>query len=112
MKLIYIGIGAAIGAILRYSFSFFNIPYNKTVYINIIGSFLMGYFTYKYKDINPNIKVFLTVGLCGGFTTFSTFSLDIVKMIELNRFFEAGIYIFLSVFLSVLALLLGMYLGG
>ena len=69
-------------------------------------------FTYKYKDINPNIKVFLTVGLCGGFTTFSTFSLDIVKMIELNRFFEAGIYIFLSVFLSVLALLLGMYLGG
>lgn len=72
----------------------------------------MGYFTYKYKDINPNIKVFLTVGLCGGFTTFSTFSLDIVKMIELNRFFEAGIYIFLSVFLSVLALLLGMYLGG
>lgn len=72
----------------------------------------MGYFTYKYKDINPNIKVFLTVGLCGGFTTFSTFSLDIVKMIELNRFFEAGIYIFLSVFLSILALLLGMYLGG
>ena len=72
----------------------------------------MGYFTYKYKDINPNIKVFFTVGLCGGFTTFSTFSLDIVKMIELNRFFEAGIYIFLSVFLSVLALLLGMYLGG
>ena len=72
----------------------------------------MGYFTYKYKDINPNIKLFLTVGLCGGFTTFSTFSLDIVKMIELNRFFEAGIYIFLSVFLSVLALLLGMYLGG
>lgn len=72
----------------------------------------MGYFTYKYKDINPNIKVFLTVGLCGGFTTFSTFSLDIVKMIELNRFFEAGVYIFLSVFLSVLALLLGMYLGG
>ena len=72
----------------------------------------MGYFTYKYKDINPNIKVFLTVGLCGGFTTFSTFSLDIVKMIELNRFFEAGIYFFLSVFLSVLALLLGMYLGG
>lgn len=72
----------------------------------------MGYFTYKYKDINPNIKVFLTIGLCGGFTTFSTFSLDIVKMIELNRFFEAGIYIFLSVFLSVLALLLGMYLGG
>ena len=72
----------------------------------------MGYFTYKYKDINPNIKVFLTVGLCGGFTTFSTFSLDIVKMIELNRFFEAGIYIFLSIFLSVLALLLGMYLGG
>ena len=65
----------------------------------------MGYFTYKYKDINPNIKVFFTVGLCGGFTTFSTFSLDIVKMIELNRFFEAGIYIFLSVFLSVLALL-------
>ena len=72
----------------------------------------MGYFTYKYKDINPNIKVFLTVGLCGGFTTFSTFSLDIVKMIELYRFFEAGIYIFLSVFLSVWALLLGMYLGG
>ena len=112
MKLIYIGIGAAIGAIFSYSFSFLNIPYNKTLYINIIGSFLMGYFTYKYKDINPNIKVFLTVGLCGGFTTFSTFSLDIVKMIELNRFFEAGIYIFLSVFLSVLALLLGMYLGG
>ena len=72
----------------------------------------MGYFTYKYKDINPNIKVFLTVGLCGGFTTFSTFSLDIVKMIELNRFFEAAIYIFLSIFISVLALLLGMYLGG
>ena len=112
MKLIYIWIVSSIGSIFRYSFSFLNIPYNKTLYINIIGSFLMGYFTYKYKDINPNIKVFFTVGLCGGFTTFSTFSLDIVKMIELNRFFEAGIYIFLSVFLSVLALLLGMYLGG
>lgn len=112
MKIIYIGFGAAIGAILRYSFTFLNIPYNKTIYINIIGSFLMGYFTYKYKDINPNVKALLTIGLCGGFTTFSTFSLDVVKMIELNRFFEASIYIFLSVVLSILALILGVYLGG
>ena len=109
MKLIYIGIGAAIGAIFRYSFSFLNIPYNKTLYINIIGSFLMGYFTYKYKDINPNIKVFLTVGLCGGFTTFSTFSLETVELIEKNQFILGSLYSLGSIVLSVVGIYIGYY---
>ena len=53
----------------------------------------------------------MTVGVLGGFTTFSTFSLDVVSLIERGAIAQAGIYVLLSVLLSVAALFLGFIIG-
>ena len=74
-KFLYVGLGGALGAILRYSFSFLPISSNKTIFINIIGAIVIGFvsFLVKYKSLDHRLVLFLTTGLCGGFTTFSTF---------------------------------------
>ena len=81
-----------------------------TLSVNIIGSFIMGFcFLKKKKKISvPNeFKLFLTVGFCGGLTTFSTFSLDVWNMFFAGEFLKAALYILLSIILSLGALFAG-----
>ncbi len=112
-----IAAGGAVGAVLRH-FSNNSIalllgtsfPFGILL-INIIGSFLMGCavsaFAYGW-DLSQHMKIFLTVGLLGGFTTFSAFSLDVINLIEKHAYMSAGIYVFASVVVSVIALVAGM----
>ena len=51
-KFLYVGLGGALGAILRYSFYFLPIPYNKTIFINILGAIIIGFISYFTKNIN------------------------------------------------------------
>lgn len=81
-----------------------------TLVINITGSFLLG-FLLRYALATPAVSVemraFLTTGLCGGYTTFSTFSYESMALIEDGQYQRALLYIVLSVVLS----LVGTYLG-
>ena len=118
--------GGAIGAALRFhagrlmsdanansSALFGAIPLG-TLMVNIIGGFLMGgvmAFLMRsgaFSDVEENLRLLLGVGLLGGFTTFSAFSLEMAMMIERGAWVAALIYALISVSLALIALFLGM----
>ena len=92
-SLIWIALGGAFGAITRYAVSLIvGYPYG-TLTVNIVGSFLMGLlFIYLNQKGLDRWQPFLLIGLLGGFTTFSAFSLDTFKLYEDGRLMMAGIY--------------------
>ncbi len=79
--------------------------------MNVLGSFLMGllagYFAYR-TGLSQHVRLFLTTGILGGFTTFSAFSLDAALLIERHSYRTAGSYMVASVAASVAALFLGL----
>jgi len=120
MTILYIAIGGAIGAVLRYLMMNLignnlgnNFPY-ATMLVNISGSFamglLVGWLAWKLPVNAADLRLFLAVGVLGGYTTFSSFSLDAINLIERGEIFSASIYIILSVALSLIGLIGGLYL--
>lgn len=112
MTFILVGIGGAIGAICRYGISLISLNWGfpvKTLIINFFGSFLIGLFAgiFERTNVPANIKLFTQVGFCGGFTTFSAFSLENLNMLENKEYAKASIYIFVS----VISCILGVWLG-
>jgi len=78
--------------------------------VNVIGSFLLGVITELAAQsvlVTPEIKALMAVGFLGAFTTFSTFSLDIVALCERGQWSFAFLYIFASVFMAVFGLVGG-----
>ena len=118
LNILYVGLGGFIGSILRYLVFLSsnhllgsNLPYS-TIIVNIVGSFFIGFlyqFFNNYFFISESTKLLLTVGILGGFTTFSTFSIDAFILYQNYGKFFAVSYIILSVVLSLSALLLGMF---
>ncbi len=115
-----IAAGGGLGAVLRYSAGLLFVKHVSldfpltTVLVNCVGSFFMGLIVIVLMNKAPAnllLHSFLTVGVLGGFTTFSTFSLDVVSLIERGAIAPAGIYVLLSVLLSVGALFLGFVVG-
>ena len=85
-----------------------------TLIINVTGSFLIGLFAGLFAtrwDLSQPARIFLTVGVCGGYTTFSTFSLDSFYLMERGELFAAGAYVAASVILSIGALIAAIHLG-
>ncbi len=115
-----VALGGAIGAMARHLVSRLslhllgpNFPWG-TLGVNIIGSFAMGILITGLaikEPSSPAIRAFLTVGLLGAFTTFSTFSLDVVSLYRDRTILVAGSYLVASVMLSIFGLLLGMFIG-
>ncbi|MBA3496183.1 MAG: fluoride efflux transporter CrcB [Gemmatimonadales bacterium] len=112
----YIAIGSAIGGVLRYQvggvvqrLTADTFPLG-TLVVNISGSFLLGVLL-RYglgtPTLAPEVRAFLTVGFCGGYTTFSAFSYETVALIEAGGWARAAMYVALSVGLSLLATILG-----
>ena len=111
-------IGGGLGAVLRYLISFnmakyleINLPVS-TFLVNIFGSFIIGFLYILFvekTDISPALKLMLTVGFCGGLTTFSTFSLELFEMVGNHLFFQAATYIILSVIICLLMTAIGAY---
>lgn len=112
MKLLMIALGGAIGAILRYKLSSLNdeFPYG-TLLVNVSGSFFLGFFFFLFlKDgvtVSEEMKSFVTIGLLGALTTFSTFSLELVNFFDQGDFRLLLTYLFLNIFLGVGAVFLG-----
>ncbi|HZF18372.1 MAG TPA: fluoride efflux transporter CrcB [Burkholderiales bacterium] len=114
-----VALGGALGSVARYlvgigSGKLFGLEFPwGTLIINVAGSFLIGVFAELFAlkwDLPQTGRVFLTVGICGGFTTFSTFSLDTYVLIERGELWPAAAYIVGSVVLSIGALVAGLYL--
>lgn len=115
-----IGIGGALGAMLRHGVNIgagrifgLNFPYG-TIIVNVIGSFLMGvliaYLARRLGASNHELRLFLATGFLGGFTTFSAFSLDAVALYERGDITQAGVYVVMSVLVSIGALFAGLLL--
>lgn len=114
-----VALGGAIGSVARLLVGFgaakaFGLAFPwGTLIVNIAGSFLIGALVeaFALRWSPPQAwQVFLTVGLCGGFTTFSTFSLDVYALVQRGEVPLAAAYAASSVALSVGALLAGLYL--
>ncbi len=113
-----VGAGGAIGAVARYGVNVGSVhlfghgfPWG-TVIVNVIGSFLMGVLIAKFAmmdNISNDMKTMLTTGVLGAFTTFSTFSLDFVTLVERGEMVSAFGYLAGSVVLSILALFLALW---
>ncbi|MFG3593071.1 fluoride efflux transporter CrcB [Bradyrhizobium sp. RDI18] len=109
-----VGAGGAIGSVARYlvgvgSGRLFGTDFPwGTLVINVTGSFLIGAFVGVFAakwDLSQTMRIFLTVGICGGFTTFSTFSLDTYYLIERGQTLASFAYMVTSVTLSIGALI-------
>lgn len=109
-----VGFGGCIGAMLRYLlgtslFQNSHFPY-ATLLVNVMGAFLMGILTQLFAEtilISLRAKLFLTIGLLGGFTTFSTFSLETVNLVEAGKPIAAFLYAGLSLTLCLAGTFLG-----
>ena len=109
-----VGAGGAIGAMLRFGMNnlavFLRVPSQiNTFVINILGSFLMGLLVASCNS--SDWKLFATIGLCGGFTTFSTFSMQSVSLLQEGRYGIGALYIFGSAVMCVCSALFGYFLG-
>ena len=123
MLYLIVFVGAGLGGALRHGVNVgaarifgFGFPFG-TLIVNVVGSFLMGvlagYFVFR-PGAGQHVRLFLTTGLLGGFTTFSAFSLDAALLIERHAYAAAAGYAVGSVAASVSALFFGLALfrGG
>lgn len=118
--LVLIGIGGAIGSVLRYLLQYwfgttlgFKLPLG-TLTANLLGSFLIGIvyaISEKFPSINPEWRFFIASGFCGGFTTFSTFSFESLQMLKTGNYILFFAYIGVSVFGGIAFALAGVWIG-
>jgi fluoride exporter len=111
--------GGALGSVARYlvgigSGKLFGTSFPwGTLIINVTGSFLIGAFVGLFAtkwDLSQAARIFLTVGICGGYTTFSTFSLDAWYLIERGQTLSSAAYMLTSTVLSVSALVAALHM--
>lgn len=113
---ILVSLGAAIGGALRYGLSSYVNKSQSTIFpigtllVNVLGSFALGIIMFYLSEkefIGNEFRLFLSVGLCGGFTTFSTFSYETLMLFRDSEF---GLAIY-NVLLNVVLCLVGIYLA-
>jgi CrcB protein len=108
-----IGLGGALGSMLRYGIGLLiaTKPFPlSTLLINITGSFIIGLviaFSLKSEAFAHNWKLFLATGLCGGFTTFSAFSAENLLLLQNGKLLLPALYISCSVLLGIAAVWMG-----
>jgi fluoride exporter len=114
--LLIVGTGGFIGTLLRFFVSryfqenIFSVFPWGTFSVNIAGSLLIGIFygmSERGNLLNPDIRIFLTVGICGGFTTFSSLSNDAFLLLQDKEWLKLSLYASLSFFLGLVAVYLG-----
>ena len=119
-QLILIFMGGGLGSLTRFSLSKLiqeninkSFPFG-TLGVNILASIILGIFIgmVEIKSLtNPNYKALISIGFCGGFSTFSAFSNDTLQLVQNNRILEALINILLNVILCILATFGGIILA-
>ena len=119
---IVVAIGSAIGGVSRYGVGLVaarlwgqGFPAG-TLLINIVGSFIIGLFgtltlANGAMPASSDMRAFVMIGFCGGFTTFSSFSLQTLELLRAGEYFQAGLYILLSNALCLAGVFLGYWLA-
>ena len=116
LKLLSVFIGGGLGAILRYSLTVlssktFSTQIIGTYSANIIGCFLIGCFfgfiLNKTEDLPQVTRLFITTGLLGGLTTFSTLNFEVFELIKSGKILMGFGYLFISCFIGLLFVYLG-----
>ena len=114
MTLLQVALGGALGAVLRYiCFGAVAFPLG-TVLVNVLGSFVMGFalvWLMERGTTHAQWAPLIMTGLLGGFTTFSAFSLDTLKLVEAGQVSSAALYVFGTVTLCLICVLAGTALG-
>jgi CrcB protein len=115
-NILLVGIGGFLGSVARYIVSrlnlnvdFFSIPVG-TLVVNIAGSYIIGFLTgisEKSELLTSEWRLFLMVGICGGFTTFSSFTNENLMLMHNGQFFTVFLYTGLSILLGFLMVYLG-----
>jgi len=117
--MLFVAAGGALGASARYLVGVasgrllgFGFPWG-TLTVNVLGCFLMGLLIETMAlrwTVGNELRAFLTVGVLGGFTTFSAFSADFALLYERDAYVSAALYLFASVGLSIAALFAGLFI--
>jgi CrcB protein len=109
LNILAVGAGGFVGSTLRYLIGLIPVSETtlfpiKTFIINIIGCIVIGAIAVSVSrnvELNPQMLLFLKVGLCGGFTTFSTFALETADLMKAGHMGTAFLYVILSVVIGV-----------
>lgn len=114
--------GGAVGTLSRYLISVVALPISDkipwgTILINFTGSFVIGFFgtlslAHGRLPVSENVRLFVMVGLCGGYTTFSSFSLQTFDLIRGGAVFRAGVNVTASIVLCIAAVALGHFVAS
>ena len=117
MNLLAVFLGGGLGALCRHLTNLVfihHISYWATFIINVLGSFIIGclgaMLYHKISFISPTLKLFLVTGFLGGFTTFSSFQLELLLLVQDGQYLQGLIYSVLSIIVGFLAVSLGFYL--
>ena len=120
---LWIAVGGAIGSVLRYAVSSWlaqavgeTFPWG-TLIVNVTGSFVIGFFAAATGPdgrvlVAPDMRQFVMVGVCGGYTTFSSFSLQTLNLARDSEWLLAGANVVVSVVLCLVAVWLGAAAAG
>lgn len=116
-EFLVVGAGGAVGSMVRYllsghllaGYTLCGFPAG-TFGVNVVGSLLIGIFTGWLGD-SPWLLKLMTVGFCGGFTTFSTFSADTLKLLRNGDWLPATLYVGLSLIVCLVCVGIGLWLG-
>ncbi|MBX2946409.1 MAG: fluoride efflux transporter CrcB [Cyclobacteriaceae bacterium] len=119
VKLLFIALGGALGSLARYGASgLAHQKYNGvfpvgTLTVNLVGSFLIGLLwgLAENSTLNPNVRTFLFVGILGGFTTFSTFSLETINLLRDGEFKLALVNVLLNNLVGIVLAFVGLMLA-
>lgn len=117
-NIILVGIGGFAGSVCRYLISLYTIktmdgaiPYG-TLFVNLTGSLLIGLIAGLFARSNyQSLQLILITGFCGGFTTFSTFSLEGLKMLETSRYLLYAGYVGISIVGGLALCFLGFFVS-
>jgi CrcB protein len=119
VTLAYVALGGALGALARYGISGWvydrmgeNFPWG-TLVVNVVGCLALGLVIrwLQVSAVAPELRPFLTIGVLGAFTTFSTFSYETVALLQEGQWLRAGLYMGGSVVLGLIAMVAGMALA-
>lgn len=115
--LIIVGIGGFFGSIARYGIAIASAKHfsdklvTGTLLVNLLGCLIIGILAGYFGKMNQQLTIFLMAGFCGGFTTYSTFALDGVKLIKTGMYTEFFLYVIASTLGGILLCFLGFFIA-